>query len=113
MSIPLMQLLDAGNLKPWADRIVAAIKELQGLQGGGEGGAAVRVQRGVITLGTSDTTKTATVLAVDVNTAELRFLGQNDINNPIYIELTNSTTITGTRVSSGATSRSVSWELTG
>ena len=73
------------------------------------------VQRGTITL-TGSQQGTATITAVDVSKAELRFLGctgdqASAASDTVYLVLTNTTTITATRASSTGTA-TVSWELT-
>lgn len=88
--------LDTTNWKPSAARAIKSI------------------QRGTISL-TSVTTATATVTAVVTAKSLLSFLGFNTANltndyNPSIV-LTNSTTITATRVSNGAPNTTVSWEL--
>lgn len=106
----LLDAKDAEAIKLWADNIYQVLTDGgTSVSGGGTG----NVQRGVITIGAGLTTATATVEAVDMDTAELRFLGQEDVNNPIYLELTDATTITATRSGSASGSKKVSWELTG
>lgn len=115
MPFVVKKLLDATNpevVKAWADNIYEALTDSGTSVSGGTG----TVQRGVITIGAGQLTATATVDAVDMDTAELRHLGQTC--NPlaielIYLTLTDSTTITATRGSSSSGAQSVSWELTG
>ena len=72
------------------------------------------IQRGTISM-TSVTTATATVSSVNTAKSLLTFLGFNTAQltndyNPSIV-LTNSTTITATRVNNGASNTTVSWEL--
>lgn len=74
------------------------------------------IQRGTIAMNT--TSDTATIAAVDVANTRLRFLGFNDNNAAdnipdasIRIALTNATTVTATRASSGASNPIVSYEV--
>jgi hypothetical protein len=81
------------------------------------------IQRGVISIGFSATSQTATISAVNPAKSELRFLGstggwsvgasaQMGVTM-VNIVLTNSTTITAARLSQdGALAQSSSWELT-
>lgn len=77
--------------------------------------AVKSIQRGSISLG-AITTGTATITSVNTSKTELRYLGckSNSANSDglAYIELTNSTTITATKVSASSTSSVVTWELT-
>ncbi len=72
-------------------------------------------QRGVISFGTANLTATATVSSVNTGKAMLRHLGvfTGGGNNSYLaaVVLTNATTITATRIGSGAAT-DVSWELT-
>lgn len=72
------------------------------------------IQRGTISM-TSVTTATATVSSVNTAKSLLTFLGFNTAQltndyNPSIV-LTNSTTITATRVNNGSSNTTVSWEL--
>jgi hypothetical protein len=72
------------------------------------------IQRGTISM-TSVTTATATVSSVNTAKSLLTFLGFNTAQgtndyNPSIV-LTNSTTITATRVNNGSYNTTVSWEL--
>lgn len=87
---------DTTNWQPTGDRAVKSI------------------QRGIISM-TSVTTATATVSSVNTAKSLLTFLGFNTAQltndyNPSIV-LTNSTTITATRVNNGASNTTVSWEL--
>lgn len=84
------------------------------------GGSIKSIQRGTITL-TSAASATATITSVDTSKSELRFLGETMnaaastsalATNMARLALTNSTTITATRVSVAADTTIVSWELT-
>jgi hypothetical protein len=77
------------------------------------GGATIKsIQRGLITISTSDSSATATISAVNTSKTELRFLGASNTGTTLArIELTNSTTITATRIGFNQTNI-VSWELT-
>ena len=74
------------------------------------------IQRGVIAFAAGDTSKTATVSAVNVAKSELRFLGTMPASDfPTImggIQLTNSTTITATRKYGPTYLSDVAWELT-
>lgn len=80
-------------------------------------GAIKSTQRGVINL-SGAATATATITSVDTAKTQLRYLGVKSDDNlgnnqraMVRIQLTNSTTITAERFSSGGAS-DVSWELT-
>ena len=68
-------------------------------------GAIKSIQAGTISIAGANVTNTATVTAVDTTKAVLTFLGYSmDVANPecsVRIALTNSTTITATRSSTG------------
>jgi len=80
--------------------------------------AAIRgIQRGTITIASSQTTGTATITSVDPAKTELRWLGASSAisGEAAYrnrITLTNATTITATRATSTSDSVVISWELT-
>lgn len=82
------------------------------------GGRSIKsIQRGTIALGTSDTSKAATIAAVNTGKSVLQHLGSttnNDANNSdfVAIELTSSTAITASRGASLSSSASVNWQLT-
>lgn len=82
------------------------------------GGRSIKsIQRGTITLGASDTSKAATITAVNTGKSVLQHLGSkagSDINisDFVAIELTSSTAITASRTSSSSSSASVNWQLT-
>ena len=78
------------------------------------GGGIKSVQRGKSTLSTSGNSWTVTISAVNPAKTELRLLGYtaDPAVWPPHIELTNATTITGTRAAAGSTPITVSWELT-
>jgi len=74
------------------------------------------IQRGTITVPNSTTSATATVTAVVTGKAELRMLGASTTSGEtaapeLRVTLTNSTTITATRVNT-TYAVIVSWELT-
>ena len=82
------------------------------------GGQIKSIQRGVISLAGVNLTATATITAVDTSKTELRLLGQDSNVNTAnfdyvlaHIVLTNTTTITATRVT-GSGTNVISWELT-
>ena len=84
------------------------------------GGSVIKsIQRGTVSITGTNTTGTATVTAVDTTKAKLALLGE-PFNNPGgstvtgYIALTNSTTITATRATTGGFSytSTFSYELT-
>lgn len=81
------------------------------------GGRSIKsIQRGTIALGVSDTSKAATITAVNTGKSVLQHLGSttnNDVNNGdfVAIELTSSTAITASRNASLASSASVNWQL--
>ena len=77
------------------------------------------VQRGSIVITTGAATQSATITSVNTDKAELRMVGWGFAsasapagNDYPTIALTNSTTITATRLASGAAQVTVSWELT-
>ena len=77
------------------------------------------IQRGTISMAIGDTTKTTTITSVDTTKTELRLLGFSSDDatitanqDLIKIVLTNATTITASRGSSGVSAIVVSWELT-
>lgn len=83
------------------------------------GGRAIKsIQRGVISMpdgGSGGTiSHTATVTSVNTSKADLTYLGNNSsgtgANSLAYLQLTNSTTITATRATSGSAT-AVSWQL--
>jgi hypothetical protein len=92
------------------------------------------IQRGVITLGVSDTTKAATISAIATNKAMVNFLGVSviglrdntsaDPDNPsirsyythidhglVRLQLTNGTTMTATRAIHRSVTAAVSYEV--
>lgn len=78
------------------------------------------IQRGVITIpssGSSNVSATATITSVNVSKSSLRLLGGscnssgNIISYPRLV-LTDSTTITATRVETAINNALISWELT-
>lgn len=75
-------------------------------------GGIKSIQRGVISVGTTGT-GTATVTTVDTTKTELRFLGcgLTAVGDFPILVLTNATTVTATRQTTGVTTQ-VSWELT-
>lgn len=81
------------------------------------GGRSIKsIQRGTIALGATDTSKAATITAVNTGKSVLQHLGSttnNDVNNSdfVAIELTSSTAITASRNASLASSASVNWQL--
>lgn len=86
-----------------------------------DGGRAIKsIQRGVITLSGTGNSATATISAVNTAKTELRFLGVTSLSGGaiinegmVHIALTNSTTITSTRLFSGnSNTAAASWELT-
>lgn len=83
------------------------------------GGAIKSIQRGVIAIAAGSLSATATISAVTPGKTELRFLGSRAADNAgvsgygfCTIALTNSTTITAQRETSGTIGAAVSWELT-
>ncbi|KRA13958.1 hypothetical protein [Acidovorax sp. Root568] len=81
------------------------------------GGRALKsLQRGVITIGASATSATATISAVVTGKSKLTWLGGLGIVNTSEagiprIDLTNSTTITATTRGAAATNTQVGWQL--
>lgn len=84
-------------------------------------GQVKSIQRGVIELGASATTATATLSpAVDPSKTELRFLGHTTGSSSTgfaelpFIALTNGTTVTATRAGTGGGTVTAwaSWEIT-
>lgn len=75
-------------------------------------GANKPIQRGVIVLGVGNATGTATISAVVTANTQVKYLGWSGsvLNETPYIILTNSTTITATRVGT-TNATTVSWEL--
>jgi hypothetical protein len=73
-------------------------------------GARKSIQRGVIDITGGSTSATATISAVVMAKAELRYGGATGAD-AARVSLTNATTITATRSNSTGTT-SVSWELT-
>ena len=83
------------------------------------GGSIKGVRRGVISTSGSAVTATATLspAVTDIAKCELRLLGiTSTANTPSYfawrIELTNTTTITATRMISSSAVSEIAWELT-
>lgn len=78
------------------------------------------IQRGVITIpssGISNTSAAVTISSVDVSKSSLRLLGgscnsSGNVTSYPRIVLTNSTTITATRVETAINNALISWELT-
>lgn len=82
------------------------------------GGSAIKsIQRGILTIGSSVQTGTATITAVNTSKSTLSFLGFYtagvDTTTAPTIALTNGTTITGTKyyTSGGLATTNVSWEV--
>ncbi len=119
----LTSVQDQNELKIVIDKFFDAIREMQGevadletLVAAEPIGMTIKsIQRGTIALAGAATTGTATITAVDTTKTELRFLGQSagggGDQHTAWITLTNSTTITATRVTASGTT-TVSWELT-
>lgn len=87
------------------------------------GGATIKsIQRGTITILGTSTTGTATLTSVDTARAELHYLGSHGPNpvgdsyaSETRISLTNSTTVTATKKTTGSTpsyDHMVSYEVT-
>lgn len=75
------------------------------------------IQRGTVAIASGASSATVTISAVDVAKTELRFLGGSGTSGTTTlrvprIELTDSTTITVTILSSAASTLTISWELT-
>lgn len=84
---------------------------------GADGMSIVSTQRGTIALNSAATTNTATITAVNPAKTQLRFLGMSssalsDDSGQARIALTNSTTITASRISGSNGDITLSWELT-
>lgn len=113
----LPKLLHAENkeeLKLWADKLIAYLRD----SGSAGGGSAVikSIQRGTISITGTNLTNTATITAVNTAKAELRLVGQSTTSSVLpsfaYLQLTDSTTITATRLSSSSSTTTVSYEVT-
>ena len=75
------------------------------------------IQRGTVAIASGASSATVTISAVDVAKTELRFLGGSGVSGTTTlevprIELTDSTTITVTVLSTAASTLTISWELT-
>jgi hypothetical protein len=79
-----------------------------------QSGKIKSIQRGIITIGTSSSSSSVTITAVDTSKSVLHYLGQSTSSYSsgygsfgsagsadAYLSLTNSTTITASRVISG------------
>ena len=116
MTVP--KLIDVKNLeelKLWADKVFEALQGTTSSTSTGSSGVINSIQRGTIAVANGTSSNTATITAVVVANTELRQLGQTtaaaSTNDMVYLVLTNTTTITATRVgTSGVTT--ISWELT-
>lgn len=79
--------------------------------------AVKSIQRGIISIGATSTTATATITSVVTAKTELRYLGFSTLGTDngfsARVVLTNTTTITATKTNaSSVASTDVSWELT-
>lgn len=75
------------------------------------------IQRGTVAIASGASSATVTISAVDVAKTELRFLGGSGVSETTTlevprIELTDSTKITVTVLSTAASTLTISWELT-
>lgn len=78
------------------------------------------VQRGVLTMANTETTKTVTVAAVNTAKTELRYLGTSNnanitsqANANVRLYLNNATTVAAIRTSAAAADTvDVTWEMT-
>ncbi|MBC9783553.1 hypothetical protein H1S01_03375 [Heliobacterium chlorum] len=110
---------DAGSVNGIKWRYTNGYPELS-IDGGGTwlkvGKGIKSVQSGVISIGSGYTTATATIAAVDITKSVIHFLGTTSGNSDVSIALarvalTNSTTVTATRVASSPNPTLVGWEV--
>lgn len=112
----LIDAKDPDAVKLWADKVYQQLLELTGGTTTTGASAVINsVQRGTIAITGTNTSNTATVTAVDTTKAALHVVGQTNTQGSdgsnAYLVLTNSTTITATRASSGSGTSTISWEL--
>lgn len=76
------------------------------------------IQRGSITIAAANASNTATITSVDITRSRLRILGYSNNNavaapasSSIRLALTNATTVTATRITTGASDAVVDYEI--